>query len=38
MSERITYDEANLIQQVLRRVAASGPGSWLFARIMHRID
>jgi deazaflavin-dependent oxidoreductase (nitroreductase family) len=38
MSEPITYDEANLIQQVLRRFAASGPGSWLFARIMHRID
>jgi len=23
---------------VLRRFAASGPGSWLFARILHRID
>lgn len=32
------YDEANLLQRVLRRFAASGPGSWLFARVMHHID
>lgn len=38
MSEPITYDRANVIQKVLRRFAASGPGSWLFARVLHRID
>lgn len=38
MSEPIAYDQANLLQKVLRRFAASGPGSWLFARILHRID
>ena len=38
MSEPITYDHANLLQRVLRRFAASGPGSWLFARVLHQID
>jgi deazaflavin-dependent oxidoreductase (nitroreductase family) len=38
MSEPISYDRANVLQKVLRRFAASGPGSWLFARILHHID
>jgi len=38
MSEPITYDQANVVQKFLRRFGASGPGSWLFARILHRID
>jgi deazaflavin-dependent oxidoreductase (nitroreductase family) len=38
MSEPIAFDQANSFQKVLRRFASSGPGSWLFARIMHRID
>jgi deazaflavin-dependent oxidoreductase (nitroreductase family) len=38
MSEPIAFDQANVFQKVLRRFAASGPGSWLFARVMHRID
>lgn len=38
MSEPITYDRANVFQRILRRLAASGPGSWLFARTMHHID
>ena len=38
MPEPIAYDQANFVQKFLRRFAASGPGSWLFARIMHRID
>ena len=38
MSEPIAYDRANLVQRVLRRFAASGPGSWLFARVLHHID
>jgi deazaflavin-dependent oxidoreductase (nitroreductase family) len=38
MSEPIAFDRANVFQRVLRRFAASGPGSWLFARILHHID
>lgn len=38
MSAPIAYDGANPLQKVLRRFAGSGPGSWLFARILHRID
>jgi deazaflavin-dependent oxidoreductase (nitroreductase family) len=38
MSEPIAYDQANLLQKFLRAFAASGPGSWLFARVLHRID
>jgi deazaflavin-dependent oxidoreductase (nitroreductase family) len=38
MTEGRTYAEANRFQRVLRRFAASGPGSWLFARLLHRID
>jgi deazaflavin-dependent oxidoreductase (nitroreductase family) len=38
MSEPIAYDQANVGQKFLRRFAASGAGSWLFARILHRID
>ena len=33
----IAYDRANAAQRFLRRFAASGPGSWLFARAMHHI-
>ena len=33
-----TYDQANAFQRGLRRFASSGPGSWLFARVLHRID
>lgn len=36
--DRFTFDRANGVQKVVRRVAASGPGSWLFARVIHRID
>jgi deazaflavin-dependent oxidoreductase (nitroreductase family) len=32
------YAQANPLQKGLRRLAASGPGSWLFSRILHRID
>jgi deazaflavin-dependent oxidoreductase (nitroreductase family) len=38
MGEPISYDRANPVQKVLRRFAASGPGSWLFAKVLHRID
>jgi deazaflavin-dependent oxidoreductase (nitroreductase family) len=38
MSEAIAFDRANPLQRFLRRFAASGPGAWLFARVLHRID
>jgi deazaflavin-dependent oxidoreductase (nitroreductase family) len=38
MGGTVSYDQANIVQRVLRRFAASGPGAWLFARVMHRID
>jgi deazaflavin-dependent oxidoreductase (nitroreductase family) len=38
MTEPITFERANAVQKAVRRVAASGPGAWLFARVLHRID
>ena len=38
MADVRTFDRANFVQRALRRFAASGPGSWLFARLLHRID
>ena len=38
VSETVNYDHANVAQRSLRRFAASGPGSWVFARVLHRID
>jgi deazaflavin-dependent oxidoreductase (nitroreductase family) len=32
------YDQANPLQRATRRFAASGPGSWLFARVLYHID
>jgi deazaflavin-dependent oxidoreductase (nitroreductase family) len=34
----LTYREANPFQRAMRRFGASAPGSWLFVRVMHRID
>jgi deazaflavin-dependent oxidoreductase (nitroreductase family) len=34
----LTFEQANALQRINRRFAASGPGSWLFARVLHRID
>jgi deazaflavin-dependent oxidoreductase (nitroreductase family) len=36
--EPLTYAKANRIQRGIRRFASGGPGSWLFARLAHRID
>jgi deazaflavin-dependent oxidoreductase (nitroreductase family) len=33
-----SYAEANPLQRGLRRFAASGPGSWLLSRVLHRLD
>ncbi len=38
MSGPVIYDEANRLQKVMRRFAAGGPGSWLFARVAPDID
>jgi deazaflavin-dependent oxidoreductase (nitroreductase family) len=32
------FARANAFQRAMRRVAASGPGSWFFARVLHRVD
>ena len=34
----MTYARANAAQRALRRLGASRPGSWLFARTLHHID
>jgi len=36
--ERFSFERANTLQKLLRLLAASGPGAWLFARVLHRID
>ena len=38
MAEVIAYERANHAQKLLRRLASSGPGAWLFSRVMHRLD
>jgi deazaflavin-dependent oxidoreductase (nitroreductase family) len=38
MAGSAAYAEASAVQRTLRRVAGTAPGSWLFARILHRID
>lgn len=36
--EVVTFAEANRVQRIIRRLAASGPGSWLASRLLHHID
>jgi deazaflavin-dependent oxidoreductase (nitroreductase family) len=38
VDEQLTYAQANAAQRAIRRFAASGPGSFLFARVLHHID
>jgi deazaflavin-dependent oxidoreductase (nitroreductase family) len=38
VGQPLTYAQANPIQTAMRRIGASGPGSWLFARVMHHVD
>ncbi|MGN6868027.1 MAG: nitroreductase family deazaflavin-dependent oxidoreductase [Solirubrobacteraceae bacterium] len=38
MAGAIAYDRANRSQKLVRRFAAGGPGSWLFARVAHHLD
>jgi deazaflavin-dependent oxidoreductase (nitroreductase family) len=37
-AEAFAYTRANAFQRVIRQFAASGPGSWLFARVLHHLD
>ncbi len=37
-AQPIAFADANLLQRGVRRFAASGPGSWVFARAAHRLD
>ena len=34
----MTYEQASAFQRLVRPFAASGPGSWIFARVLHHID
>lgn len=34
----IGYAQANVLQRFLRRLGATRPGAWVFARVLHRID
>jgi deazaflavin-dependent oxidoreductase (nitroreductase family) len=34
----LDFDQAGGLQRSMRRFAASGPGSWMFARVLHHID
>ena len=38
MAGAIAYERANSVQRFLRRLASSGPGAWVFSRVMHRVD
>ena len=38
LAEPLTFESATALQRLLRRIAASGPGAWVFARVLHRID
>jgi deazaflavin-dependent oxidoreductase (nitroreductase family) len=38
MTGHRAYSEANVLQRGLRRFASTGPGSWLFARVLHHLD
>ena len=38
MQDELTYRQAGPLHQAIRRIGASGPGSWLFARVMHHVD
>jgi deazaflavin-dependent oxidoreductase (nitroreductase family) len=38
MTGAVAYPNANVFQRLARRFAGSAFGSWLFARLLHRID
>ena len=34
----MTYADANPVRRLVRRLAATGPGSWVLARVLHHAD
>src|SRR6476661_1299781 len=34
----LAYDQANPFQRAVRRLVASGPGAWVFARLLDHLD
>jgi deazaflavin-dependent oxidoreductase (nitroreductase family) len=38
VSDAFAFDRANRVQKLLRRFAASGPGSWVFSRVAPHLD
>jgi len=36
--DAFAYSRANALQRAMRRLAASGLGAWLFARVLHHVD
>ena len=34
----LAYDQANPFQRTVRRLVASGPGAWVFARLLDHLD
>jgi deazaflavin-dependent oxidoreductase (nitroreductase family) len=38
VTDTFAFDRANRVQKLLRRFAASGPGSWLFSRVAPHLD
>ena len=37
-ADAFAFARANAVQRAMRRLAASGPGSWFFARVLHHVD
>jgi deazaflavin-dependent oxidoreductase (nitroreductase family) len=37
-ADEFSFVRANAPQRVMRTFAASGPGSWMFARVLHHVD
>jgi deazaflavin-dependent oxidoreductase (nitroreductase family) len=37
-TDEFSFERASALQRLIRRFAASGPGSWMFARVLHHID
>jgi deazaflavin-dependent oxidoreductase (nitroreductase family) len=37
-ADAFSFARANAFQRAMRRLAASGPGSWFFARVLHHVD
>jgi deazaflavin-dependent oxidoreductase (nitroreductase family) len=35
---KVAYAEANAVQRALRRLVASAPGAWFFARVLDHLD